>query len=677
MPRPISPHNPVPIVAPCDRVDGPRTVPEEVFFVRVGIWSRILFALALALTLASPVAAEPAYPAGFFEELFAGGLQQPTALIAAKRGIFLVAEKSGTLWIVKQFRLQRAILSLNVNTHLERGFSGAALEPGFKKRGYIYVYYTHVGPPVVNRLSRFYIDGKTYMGPEEVLIDGIPSDSGLHNGGCIRFGPDGMLYLSVGDGGQTAGKAQDLRSPNGKILRIRPDGTIPPDNPYFGVPVVRQEIWAYGVRNPWRFAFDPAGTGLLLANDVGASAWEEVNRISRGANYGWPNVEGPGSSSGSQWPIVYYPNVGGAANASSTFYRGSAYPAAFTGNYFYGDYATDDLHRMVLDPSGNVVSIETFATGVDSPVDMVEAADGYLYYLSFGRGALYRIRYVGGDNRPPTLRATAAPSSGLAPLATTFRFDGSFDPDGDPLSFFIDFDDGTTLPTTEYVVPHTFTESRVHEVLVMAFDGRGGEARKIVRIDAGNREPAPTISQPIANSTYACGDEISFAGSALDPDEGALSASRLSWTVVFHHDSHTHPFLGPLNGVDSGSFAVPRSGEEETTVSYRVQLTATDSGGLSATTALFILPRTTTLELRTQPAGLAIHTNGVPRTTPDDRPSVVGYEWELAVPSPQVGADTLTYDFVGWLESGTADNPRTLHAPETTARYTAVFQARP
>jgi len=641
-----------------------------------------LSTLAAALTLTTTLAASspaPAqsYPPGFFEELFAGGLSQPTTILPVKRGNFLVAEKSGTIWLVKQFRLQQIVLTLPVATLFERGICGLAIDPGFRKTGYLYVYYTRSSPTVANRLSRFYINGKNPLGPEEILIDGIASDSGLHNGGCLRFGPDGMLYVAVGDGGQVSGKAQDLRLPNGKILRIRRDGTIPPDNPFVGVPSVYQAIWAYGLRNPWRFAIDPSGSGLVLACDVGASAYEEVNRIERGANYGWPNVEGPGSVAGSREPFFAYPNLGGAAASCAAFYRGSEYPAPYTGSFFFGDFAEHVLRRLTIGPTGALSGIETFGTGVDSPVDMAQAADGNLYYVSFQRGAVYRIRYVGGENRPPTLRVTPSPAAGLAPLEVSFRMDGSFDPDGDPLAFFVDFGDGSSQFTTDYSVTHVFTEPRLHSVRVIAFDGRGGDALRVLGLDAGNYPPIPQIDSPVSLSLYAAGDEISFAGSGEDPEEGPLPASKLSWLIVFHHDTHTHPFMGPLAGIDSGSFVVPRTGEEATNVGFEISLSASDTSGQTRMRKVYVLPRTTTLELRTSPPGLEISTNGVPRLTPDDRPSVVGFEWALGVATPQVGSDGKTYDFIEWEDTGTAESPRTVLAPEAPATFRALFQERP
>ncbi len=252
------------------------------------------------------------------------------------------------------------------------------------------------------------------------------------------------MYFAVGDNGYPP-NAQDLTNPHGKILRINRDGTVPADNPFYGQAGKEQAIWAYGFRNPWRFQFDRA-TGLLYGGDVGNYTWEEVNRIVRGGNYGWPVQEGICTTgcAGYLNPIHTYPHDGGsAAVTGGPVYRGTAFPAAYRGNLFFGDYAKNFIRRAVLDSSGNVTSVHDFDAAAGPVVDIKEAPDGSLYYLTYVPGRLYRVSYELGNHSPSAL-ATADVTKGVSPLTVRFDGSGSTDPDGDPLTYAWNFGDGTT-----------------------------------------------------------------------------------------------------------------------------------------------------------------------------------------------------------------------------------------
>jgi len=262
----------------------------------------------------SAAAAEPTVIPGFREQVVMSGLTDPTSFAFLPDGRVIVTQKDGRLFLVVEGRpLTSAMLTLQPSEENERGVSGVTVDPSFVDNGYIYVYYTtsaqscfgrtcdqasraaaqdRVYPGPKNRVSRFTLVGDAVdPDSETVILDGIPSDSGYHNAGCMAFGPDGYLYLTTGDGGEAAVHAQDLSSLSGKVLRIAADGSVPADNPYVGVPGARGEIWSLGFRNPWKFTFDEGGR--LLVGDVGENAWEEVNIVTRGGNYGWPWFEGP------------------------------------------------------------------------------------------------------------------------------------------------------------------------------------------------------------------------------------------------------------------------------------------------------------------------------------------------------------------------------------------------
>src|SRR6266513_2122113 len=216
---------------------------------------------------------------GFVEEKIAEGLNGATAMAIAADGRIFVCEQTGVLRVVKDGRLLPDLfLNLEVDSYWERGLIGVTLHPDFPKTPHLYVLYVAPRPYPHHVVSRFTASGNVALaGSEKILLEGddqtklggtIPAG---HQGGPIRFGPDGKLYIALGE--QTAGKpSQDLKSLLGKILRINPDGSIPEDNPFYSATEGKyRAIWAYGLRNPFGLAFQP-GTGRLFENDVGQSS---------------------------------------------------------------------------------------------------------------------------------------------------------------------------------------------------------------------------------------------------------------------------------------------------------------------------------------------------------------------------------------------------------------------
>jgi glucose/arabinose dehydrogenase len=343
-------------------------------------------------------------PAGFTDSTLVAGLAGPTSMTFSPDGRLFVAEKGGSLRVVDQGVLQPApFLTVPVNTRNERGLDGVVLDPNFGQNGFVYVYYTRQeGRAVFNRLSRFTADPNNpdvaLPGSEVVLLNRIPTLSDHHVGGSLHFGPDGKLYLGVGDGGTGGGPAQSLGSPLGKILRIDPDGPslIPADNPFVHSRGAYKAIWALGFRNPFTSAFDPA-TGHFFVNDVGEGTWEEINRVRRGRNYGWPLEEGAGHRPGLTDPVFQYHHfvVHGDDDTAITggvFYRALQFPAPFQGKYFFADFEKDFIR--LIDP-GRPRPAFHFAAGAPSPVDLDVGPDGRLYYASIGTGAVHVIGFGG------------------------------------------------------------------------------------------------------------------------------------------------------------------------------------------------------------------------------------------------------------------------------------------
>jgi glucose/arabinose dehydrogenase len=352
-------------------------------FVLVLVWTTITFAATL--------------PTGFVENSM-GGLSSPTAMQIAPDGRIFVCQQGGSLRVIKSGALlPTPFMTITVDPSGERGLLGIAFDPNFATNNFLYVYYTVTSTPRHNRVSRFTANGDVVVPGSEQIIWELNNLSGAtnHNGGAIHFGPDGKLYIAVGENA-TPSHSQTLSNMLGKVLRINSDGTIPSDNPFFVTAVGNnRSIWALGLRNPFTFAFQP-GTGRIFINDVGQSAWEEINDGIASSNYGWPNTEGATTNPSFRSPLLSYghgtgPSTG-CAIAGGAFYNPTTpqFPASFTGKYFYADLCSGWIR--LFDPATGTSA--PFASGIGSPVDLKVGSDGSLYYLSINSGAVFRVRYT-------------------------------------------------------------------------------------------------------------------------------------------------------------------------------------------------------------------------------------------------------------------------------------------
>lgn len=377
-----------------------------------------LMALVLALTNAPMPAraARPELPAGFSRFAVGAGVSGPTAMAFAGSRIF-VTQKNGAIRIVRPNGNLRAKpwATLQVSTESERGLLGIALDPDFGTTPFVYVYYTtgpgakNYGGAPENRVSRLKLKANKSGVNEKILLDHIPSTNGNHNGGDIHFGADGKLYISVGESGCCPTDAQHLDTLRGKLLRINRDGTIPSDNPFFNTPGARQEIYADGFRNPWRFTFRGSNQALIVA-DVGQGTWEEIDVVAAGSNYGWNDYEGPCPSSnlscnpntvnynGTVAPIHWYNHDSGTEQgnviAGGVFAENSNYPAPFANAYFYGDGGGGWVHALTLDNGNAVTAQNDFDDGLAYPVAFGRDANGDMYVADFGGNTLFKYVYT-------------------------------------------------------------------------------------------------------------------------------------------------------------------------------------------------------------------------------------------------------------------------------------------
>jgi glucose/arabinose dehydrogenase/chitodextrinase len=650
----------------------------------------------------------------------------PTALAFTPDGRLLGASQFGTLHIYKNgTQLPTPALDITTRTcsDKERGLLGVAVDPSFNLNRYIYLYYTFKklgncdyasanGP--VNRVSRFILGDNDIVSPssEVVLIDNIPQWDGIHNAGDLHFGKDGYLYVSVGDGGcdyagdSGCGSFNDAsRDENvllGKILRITSDGGIPPSNPFQGVDSARcnlagrtdpgkkcRETFARGLRNPFRTAFDPNASGTrFFINDVGQATWEEIDLGQAPADYGWNVREGHcarGSTTdcgpppaGMTNPVYDYPHSSGCTGITGgAFVPNGVWPAAYDNTYLYGDFVCGKIIRLTPATGGGFTATN-FATGLqtNSVTNMIFGPFGStqaLYYMNYlNGGEVRRIAYTGTANRAPTAVAAAKPTSGPAPLNVSFSSAGSSDPDGDPLTYDWDFGDGSPHSTSA-APSHTYTATGTYTATLRVQDGRGGEGTATVRIDSGNTPPVPTIQTPTASKRFAVGEVVTLSGSATDAQDGTLADSRLSWTVVKHHDTHTHPFLPPTSGNN-----VPITGPDPedlgaTTTTYlEIRLTATDSQGLSQTITQELRPNLVNLNFATNPTGLRLKLNGDPIATPRTQVSWQGWTLNVDAPDHQTDALGRPMAFASWSDGGAAAH--SILTGPSPATYTASFK---
>ena len=323
-------------------------------------------------------------------------------------GRLFIVEQAGIIRIFKNGSLLTMPfldISSKVLSGGEQGLLSVAFHPQYSSNGRFFVNYTAigVGAPYKSVIAEYHVSTTNLDvadTSERVLLE-VPDLYTNHNGGQNLFGPDGYLYIGLGDeggAGDPQNNGQNLGTLFGKVLRIDVNGAlpyaIPSDNPFLGTAGARGEIWAYGLRNPWRFSFDRCDGRFFLA-DVGQATWEEVDIIQKGGNYGWNIMEGPacyvsGCTPIGLPPVAYYNHTLGDCSITGGYvYRGTASPA-LTGWYLFGDFCTGRLWGLRETSPNNWTMTQAAQTGLGIS-SFGEDQNGEVYIVDYNGGALYRV----------------------------------------------------------------------------------------------------------------------------------------------------------------------------------------------------------------------------------------------------------------------------------------------
>jgi len=689
-------------------------------------------------------------------------IPDPTDVEFSRDGkLMLVTNKLGKLWVVEDFDTKRSSdvtktealdISSRLCTNGERGLGGVAFHPNFGDTNrWIYLYYTYendsgcyaegkLGRGPVNRLSRFTLS-KSYkvdVSSEEVFFETPPVPKNHHNAGDIAFGKDGFLFVTVGDGGTRTSEnknnvpyAQALDKLFGKIVRLTDDGGIPEDNPYTPAsgyvksarcsetggeaksPDIKcQEIYASGLRNPWRFAHDPNAGGVrFYINDVGRKTWERVLDGQMGANYGYPEREGPCRATEAKncKPNPDYDDAihwyrhddedGGAVTGAAFYPNDAGWPESFVGSYLYAEYARGGIYSikeggvgcsypMCDPPVSSFDSTKKVLSGMKKVVSMQFGpyrGGKALYVVSrgdTGNGGdegIFRIAYSGEagvstiPNKAPVSKVSATPRYGFAPLTVNFEA-LALDLDGDSLSYTWDFDDGgadSNLPITA----HTFKSAGEYHATLTVKDGKGGQDTVTVTIEVSNTPPMPVIESPAEGDTFSVGEKLKFVGSATDQEDDEKDLT-LTWEVRIHHNDHYHQILPHTEGKKAKLQETPEPVDlASVETSYLiVRLTATDSEGLSTTVERVVKPEIVELNIDTEPSGLIITANGETFTAPASIKT-----WSNQVVSVEANSqvlDGIDYVFKKWSNGGKKSHKLVVSSDDDSLRVPIVATFR-
>ena len=670
-------------------------------------------------------------PAGFIQEVIAQDLGPVTAFAITPAGHILIARKHGSVKVLKDGDvLESPFIDISGQTNIygDRGLMGMTIHPNFPNPAYVYLAFAYDPPGAaghdpsgarVGRVIRVAADpanlDQHLPGSDVVILgangsfatmgnpdkgdrapysctgedgsplrDCLPVDGPSHTVDGLVFGPDGALYVSTGDATlqpEASVRAVDIDSLAGKILRINPiTGKGYADNPFFdGDPDSnRSKVYALGLRNPFRFSFEPV-SGRIFIGDVGGEQWEEINRGFPGANFGWPCFEGAARLSNQPecdalvqderlvtHALFAYPHESAyGAAIGGDFYTHTQFPARYQGAYFFADHNRATIQYMTFG-ANDAVTVRGFAGNAISPVQITSGSDGALYVLSFTDGTLTRIRYEGGGNTPPLANAIATPASGSEPLEVTFSSEGSVDPDGRELTYDWQFGDGgesrEAAPIYTYVAPGEY------QAQLTVTDAEGASAQTAVAIFVGGNAPVVRILTPADETTWRVGDTVSLLAEALDAEDGRLQGASVQWDANLHHNDHVH-----IDAFHAEGEAATLTFEPHGANTYvELCVTATDADGLQSSECVDLRQQPESLSnMETAQPAPATQTptaepTPTPAATPAPEPAATDDDGDAPVPTSLTGRilREIWWNLAGAAVNDLAEDPRFQAEPD-------------
>ena len=619
-------------------------------------WARLVLGLLIVafglVALRLLPAGAAAQPEGYVDEWV---MDLPELSVAAEwlpDGRLLVLTRDGKVHIVD--RAQRSsslVLTMeNVSRVGERGALDLALHPNFANSGKFFVYHATADQPAELRIVRFTLD----EGDPEATAGSIAQIwqnpgpdhvNEFHIGGSLEISADHRLLLTVGDG-QTPAQSGRLDNVFGKVMRLNLNGSIPQDNPFVDDPDALDEIYAYGLRNPFRSWVEPA-TGTFWVGDVGSGgldAFEEINQVVAAGDYGWPACEGPieesetcPTESRTPWHSYRHdtaePCCANGSIVAGERYTGSLLPEAVRGSFLFGDWSENTISWVGVDATGAAGSVGVIPVIDDAkPVWISVGPDDFVYYIRHSPfdGPTYELRRIGYDatDQAPVIDSIdASPSNGPAPLIVEFTAE-VVDPNGDELDYLWDFGDGITsnVPEPRHVYA---TEGNYEVTLAVTANGVSASAGPIL-VQAGG-VPTVRITSPADGARFVAGERLTLA--AEGTDEAPLAGASYSWDLGFVHGNHEHETA--VDGATGNPFVfvVPTTGHDFSgETGYEITVTVTDADGLTATDSVSLMPEKVELILTSDVPGGSILVDGVAHAAPYALDTIVGFEHAFRIP---------------------------------------------
>ena len=659
----------------------------------------VIFVLLVGLVqfTGAPPAAALTLPAGFRLVDYPTG--QPaynlTNFAWLEDGGMLTSGKDGTITFLPPGGRPRVLTRVpSVRATGDHGVLGFALANDYPTTGRVFIAYDKgsaagTGFGMVEEWRASPATSPSSFSRTRTIIDGSAMSPQLvqvtttHAIDTVAVAPDDTLFVSVGDDAGNSGslntlRAQDLNQPYGKLLHLTADGQGVPTNPYYSSTTPkswRSMVYASGFRNPFRFSLDPR-SGIPHVGDVGWVTAEEISTVRPGANAGWPCYEGKDrttfsshsvcqalyTAGSAQPPIWSYPLAGaGAAIVGGVHYTGASYPTQYRNSYFFGDYTRKKIWTLATDLQGQLTrepEADGFGTDAGAPVAFHAGPNGDVTYADLISGQVRRLVYNPG-NRAPVARF--AYTTDADTRRVSFSAGGSYDLDGDQLTYSWDFGDDTG--GSGETVSHTYASGSAVAVTLTVRDQLGASGTTTATLHPQDHTPRLTLNAPPAR-TYAVGDTVSLSATATDVEDGSLT---VSWDTALLHcpfagTCHLHPD-GTVSGATYSRRFTDHGNDTTMLVTARVQ----DSRGATATATYEARPKLRTVAVNSP---VAVSINGVEAASAQ---VVVGSAVELNAPS------TSSYwRFTGWSDGGAASHSFTMPDSDVTlaARYSTAIDVK-